>query len=150
MRGERGPHGDLDQTGLTGPRGAQGASAVGEWVRWGLTMLAIVITLASTAAWRHEASVRDKADQASLAQRDATDARLGRAIKGNCVVLSVLLENRSDRDATAKLFGSIRAHDPVLFDKLVARARRGDRKLVRAVPLLSCNISDRVIRNLKE
>lgn len=122
---------------------------VSEWIRWGLTMIAIAITFANIGAVRHESTERSNADRASLKQRDATDAKLARAIKGNCIVVSVLLENRADRDATVKLFAPIRNQNPEQFDKLIKRAEKGDTRLAKAVPLLSCNVSADTLKALR-
>jgi hypothetical protein len=147
--GGLGGAGGRGATGEAGPRGRRGRSSIGEWVRWGLTMVAVAITLTSTAAWKHESDVRDRADTASLQQRDATDRHLAESIDANCAVLVVQLDSRADRDATAKLFGSIRRRDPKLFDKLIARAKLNDTKLLHASKQLSCQVPARIIRKLK-
>ena len=63
-----------------------------------------------------------------------------KAIEANCTVVAVLLENRSDRDKTIKLFDSIRQEDPVLFDELVKRAKEGDERLKAVQDDLACDI----------
>jgi hypothetical protein len=76
--------------------------------------------------------------------------RLSGAIHANCTVLTVMLENRADRDTTEKLFAPIRAQNPEQFDRLVDRAERGDRKLVKVAPDLSCEIHPKVLRRLRD
>ena len=71
------------------------------------------------------------------AQRDTNIEKQGRA---NCVVLSVLLGNRADRDETIKLFDPIRRENPKQFDRLVRRAERGDKRLKRVQGDLACDL----------
>lgn len=78
--------------------------------------------------------------QAQTDKLRKTADQLAEAVKGNCVVVAVLLEARADRPQTVELFSSIRARDPVLFDKLIARAERGDIKLARVAGDLACDV----------
>lgn len=142
-RGERGPRGDHGQHGTAGKQGARGPrgrSSAGEWVRWGLTMLAVVVTLTSVQQINHEADVRAKADRQSLAQRDATDLRLNKAISAHCQVLAQLVQTNATRKQTEKLFAPIRARQPELFDRLVRRSKKREQKLRAAALDLTCPV----------
>jgi hypothetical protein len=82
-------------------------------------------------------------------QRDqASDLRS--SVEGNCDVLGVLLENRADRDQTAKLFAPIREQNPEQFDKLIERAEKGDERLVAAAPKLSCKLPKHTLDGLRD
>lgn len=86
--------------------------------------------------------------QTDIEQNSQTTAALVRATAkqahANCVVLSVLLTNRSDRDATIKLFDPIRRENPAQFDALVKRAEDGDKRLARVQGDLACRVENDV------
>jgi hypothetical protein len=67
--------------------------------------------------------------------RQEEQAKTNRAL---CEVIAVQLSTRADRKQTIKLFESIRNENPALFDKLVKRAARGDRRIARVREDLPC------------
>lgn len=67
--------------------------------------------------------------------RDTRQEKTDRAL---CEIIAVQLSTRANRKETVKLFSSIREQDPPLFDKLVRRAAKGDRRIARAKKDLPC------------
>lgn len=65
-----------------------------------------------------------------------------RAVQANCVVISVLLSNRADRDKTIKLFEPIRRENPEQFDALVKKAEDGDKRLAQVQGDLACLVAE--------
>ncbi len=133
-RGERGPKGDHGQTGERGAAGPEGPRRrLPE--RWYRDVWLIVVT--GFVFW-------------ALAGVEGQSNELEHSIGANCTLLSVLLENRADRDTTVKLFAPIRRQNPKQFDALVERAKKGDVRLLAVAPDLSCKISPRTLERLSK
>lgn len=109
-------------------------------LNWSLIALAIATVVFVLAQWKFA----DRQDD--IVQNSKTTAitvkATARQAHANCVVVSVLLMNRSDRDATIKLFDPIRRENPAQFDALVKRAEAGDKRLARVQGDLACKVSD--------
>lgn len=99
---------------------------------WSILLLAIAAVVFVGTQWR----IGDRQVEVEKAQAD-----IQRAVQANCVVVSVLLINRADRDEAIKLFEPIRRQNPEQFDKLVKRAEKGDKRLDQVQDDLACKIA---------
>lgn len=98
---------------------------------WSLVALLLAAVLFIGGQWK---STDRQGDLQRVVESTARQAH------ANCVVVSVLLTNRADRDATLKLFEPIRRENPAQFDKLVKRAEEGDKRLARVQGDLACAV----------